>query len=124
MAGLGQRRTGSALEQGRQGTLLPRPDFHSFCGAGEGCRRRPAIRRCSDPRRQLDRTECLLRCLPRRQENPAGPGFAAGEPIGDGGDEFYGGAEEVVTLCESRYTKVTSSSLESAMPPVLSLSLK
>jgi hypothetical protein len=44
---------------------------------------------------QLVRSAGLLRCLARRQEISSRPGCTTGQPIGHGGYELYGGAEEI-----------------------------
>src|ERR1700674_3168568 len=75
--------------------LLYGPDLQSFCGAGKGRRRRPAIRRPSESRQQLVSSAGLLRCRPRRQENPSRPGFATGQPIRHCSYKLYGRFKEV-----------------------------
>src|SRR5580692_234353 len=112
------------MEHGQQRTVLYGRDLQSFLGPGNECRRRAAIRSCSEARRQLVRSPGLLRCLARQQEISSRPGCTTGQPIRHRGHELYGGIEEITT--RKPVTFVTSSDLRlliGSLCPVLTFSL-
>src|SRR5580704_7071540 len=112
------------MEHGRQRTVLYGCDLQSFLCPGNECRRRAAIRSCSEARGQLVRSPGLLRCLARRQKIPSRPGCTAGQPIGHCGYELHGRVEEITT--RKPVTFVTSSDPRlriGSLCPVLTFSL-